>query len=562
MADDPTKQNQQTGDDASKKTNGAAQKASSEVNATDLLNLWGGMSTPQPAPPPPPKSASSAAPATPKPQPQMSKQAPVSIFPPDFGLQQPTPHQVQKPEFSKTEFKSATPPQAPIKPKPINPEPKPLPPPKPEPRLEPKPRPAYEPVLRPEPMLRSEPASHTPLRPESKPVPKPQPTPRPAPEKIEPKKQEFQKPEAKEHEKPLKPKPTDVIEGELVSSSQQSDREPEILEEGESFGDKVSEILQELNLGPRHIFYGLGCLVLVGFLIFGGISGLKNINLKFWENWTKKTVVEQPKKPANEISKEDTGIQQTADVGKISSVSLAQIGATGIDAVNVFGSEFEGAVSLPQYILLFSRMQNAYAADVNELLNKSTDRRSRLQSHLALLKKLEENGTLTLQKIKSELDTISVEYDALSAKQLEQDKIFFDQLKNLNSKNADDTLSDFISTSRKIVTFKARFKALQKIEAYYESGLPRLTARIKDIELNEEPLIKGIKVYDVKGSDLNLILSEDGDTQTQGQNTLGTQLGGGLKFIVPTSLNQAKGASGKDFIMDPYGKADKKTTLP
>ncbi|MBI5413671.1 hypothetical protein HZA42_04970 [Candidatus Peregrinibacteria bacterium] len=517
MADDPTKQDLPTGGDAAKKTNGAVKKASSEVSATDLLNLWGGMSTPQPAQPPPPK------PATPKPQPKMPKQEPVSVFPPDFGAPQPAPHSIPK-----TEFKPATLLPVPVKLEPINQEPRPMPPPKP----------MHEHLLRPEPMLRSEPM--------------PRPEPKPAPEKIEPKKPEPKKPEAKGPEQP--PKPADVIEGELVSSSQQPEQDPEMLEEGESFGDKMSEILQELNLGPRHIFYGLGCLAIAGFLIFGGVSGLKNINLKFWENWTKKTV-EQPVKPANEISKEDTGIPQTADVGKISSASLAAVGATGIDAVNVFGSEFEGATSFPQYILLFSRMQNAYAADVNELLNKSTDRRSRLESHLALLKKLEENGTLTLQKIKSELDTISAEYDALSAKQIEQDKTFFEQLKNFNSKNADDTLSDFISTSRKIVTFKARFKALQKIESYYESGLPRLTARIKDIELNKEPLIKGIKVYDVKGSDLNLILSEDGESaQTQSRNTLGTQLGGGLKIVVPTSLNQSKGASGKDFIMNPYGK--------
>lgn len=562
MADDPTKQDPRKSGDAAPKNDGATKKTSSEVNAADLLNLWGGMASPQPAPPPAPKPA---VPLPPKPAifPSAPKPAilPIPAIPKpqtqiDFDMR-PAQPPVQKPEF-----KPVTSPPLPIKPKPIEPEitkpatppsakpqlssqPRlsPEPPLKPEQRLEPKPKPPPHPQphspLKPEPRL--EPAPESPPHPQPKPVSKP--FPKPAPEKIEPK-PKFKEPEAKTPEQPSK-----VIEGELVSSLPQPEQEPEMLEESESFGDKFSEFLQELNLGPRHIFYGLGCLALAGFLIFGGISSLKNINLKFWES---KKTIEQPKKPANEISKEDTGILQTADVGKISSTSLAAIGATGIDAVNILGSEFEGATSFPQYILLFSRMQNAYGADVNELLNKSTDRRSRLKSHLALLKKLEENGSLTLQKIKSELDTINAEYDALHEKQIEQDKIFFEQLKNFNSKNADDTLSDFISTSRKLVTFKARFKALSKIESYYDSGLPRLSARILDIELNEDPLVKGIKVYDVKGSDLNLILPEDGGAQTQSQNTLGTQLGGGLKLIVPPSLTQ--GTSGRDLIMNPYGK--------
>ena len=59
------------------------------------------------------------------------------------------------------------------------------------------------------------------------------------------------------------------------------------------------------------------------------------------------------------------------------------------------------------------------------------------------------------------------------------------------------------------MTSKARYKAIGNMTHMYGQILRKMRVRIRDIELNREALITGVKVFDVKGSDLELILDPD-----------------------------------------------------
>jgi hypothetical protein len=118
-------------------------------------------------------------------------------------------------------------------------------------------------------------------------------------------------------------------------------------------------------------------------------------------------------------------------------------------------------------------------------------------------------------------------------------------LNALNAQTAQDILDTFIQTSQQVVDFRARFKALQKIAAFYEEGLPKLEARIRDMELNEEALVSGIKVYDVKGSDLQLILPVAGEAVKE------EKLSSGVIPFIPAHPSQV--GTEKDYITKPGG---------
>jgi hypothetical protein len=392
------------------------------------------------------------------------------------------------------------------------------------------PKPSSPPLHKPElplpPPRQSEPLRHEPPpKHEHKPPPRPEPKPEP---KIE-------KPE---HPRPSERKKEEALEGEIVSLKTQVAPEPEFLEEREGFGSQFDEFLQELNLSRKHIFYGIGCLILLIVLIFGGISGFR-----YYKN---RKTQQAPPPPTTEVSAPETGIPETVELGKVVPISAQSIGETGLATVISLGMGETSLTRIANYIMIFRRLQNAYASDINELLDKATDRRARLRSHLALLRKFLEEGNENLKNIKAELEIIKASYEPEKTKQEETDVNFFEQLTALNPQTAEEILEEFIDASQKVVAFRARFKALQKIEAFYEEALPKLTNRIRDIELNEEALVSGIKVYDVKGSDLQLILPVTGETVKEEE-----KLSSGVIPFIPTHPSKVK--TEKDYITQPGG---------
>lgn len=465
-------------------------KENTEPSAADLLSLWGGAPTSAPSPSTPPPSA---------PLPTMPK--PPSI-PPDVPKPAAPPAQ------------SAVPPRQPA----------PVPP-----------KHEHKPSPRPE-SMRPEPAA-----------------PRPEPAARE--KQKAPPPPPREKEK--------ALEGEIVTGKSKADTaapkaspaapaaippEPEFLEEREGFGAKLDEFLQELNLSRKHIVYGIGCLILLIALVFGGIAGFryyKDRKTQPTETPMAPPPAAEAEMPQPEIEKEIPGVPQTAEVGKITPLTEESIGETGLIAAIHIGTQEALLTRIANYIMTFRRLQNAYGSDINELLDKATDRRSRFRSHLALLRKLHEEGTESLNTIKAELEVIKVSHEPERAKQGQADINFFEQLNALNPQTTEEILYDFIDASQKIAAFRARFKALQKIETFYEEALPKLSNRIRDMELNEEALVSGIKVYDVKGSDLQLILPVSGEPVEE------EKLSSSAIPLIPTHPSQVK--TDKDFITKPGG---------
>lgn len=290
-----------------------------------------------------------------------------------------------------------------------------------------------------------------------------------------------------------------AVEGEVVDASQQptteNQQDPALLEEHGGFADRLAEFIQEINISAKSIF---GCLALIAVVTAGIMYGYKY----YVNNIKNKPVI----KPATEISTKETGIPSVAQVGEVKTFDYAQIGETGISANVIVGEEFQGSTPISLYVATFGRLQNAYESDVNEIMDKSTERRFELQRYVALLKELHAEGTDVVKKIKEEKALIQSQFDPQKLKQDESDKRFFANLNALNPLATETALDDFIVASQRVTELKARFQSLGKLQYFYEQALPKIADRIKAIELNVEPLVAGMKVYNVTGVNLKLIV--------------------------------------------------------
>ena len=368
--------------------------------------------------------------------------------------------------------------------------------------------------------------------------------------------------------------PSNALEGEIIESSSVPKSPPpraEMLDEKEE--SAFSEFLEELHLSKSHIFYGLGCIVLLVGFVWGGMAGWR-----YYKNLPsqKAPIVEVPApKSPTQITIQETGVPSTSSVGKVFILPPSQVGETGVLATAQIGEEEAGVTHLSDYIMTFRRLQNAYGVNIEGLLNQATDRRARLHSHVALLKKLLDEGLANQSKMTQEMAALQTEYLQEQTKQQVDDANFFEQLNALNPKTTEDILADFLDVSQKVVNLRGQYKALQKVRQLYVQGLPKLQQRIRDIELNEEPLVAGIKVYDVTGSDLELIVPVNGGVTipeeerlsnsafpllpsqvTTGQDFI-TQPGGGFADVVQpgssTQIIPTQPKTGRDFITQPGG---------
>jgi hypothetical protein len=160
------------------------------------------------------------------------------------------------------------------------------------------------------------------------------------------------------------------------------------------------------------------------------------------------------------------------------------------------------------YMNTLSKLQNAFATDIHQLLDNSSNRAQALQIHLSEL-------NVALDQAKDDYDELSTKRDTLkelfnetttAKNQLEEE--FFTATENLRNQEANKLLVDFIDASTRQVDLKAQYNALSKLKELYETAIANMEARIKDIELNKSALISGVKVVDIKGSDLELIIQE------------------------------------------------------
>jgi hypothetical protein len=184
-------------------------------------------------------------------------------------------------------------------------------------------------------------------------------------------------------------------------------------------------------------------------------------------------------------------------------------GETGITALTFYGELKDGADVINQFVVYMQNLQdvqNLYKTDVYAMLDRSTGRDKVLLDYLDKLKQAREKSQVLHDQIVVNMDDFNKSYQTLNPDKTKYEQDFFAAMANLEPEKSDLLLKGFIDITQKQSALKARVSALTKLEGYYASALVKLDTRILAVEQNRDALIQGIKVVDIPGADLNIII--------------------------------------------------------
>lgn len=284
--------------------------------------------------------------------------------------------------------------------------------------------------------------------------------------------------------------------------------------DGDPFDDEeesgLMDLLREANLSPRHLKFCcsgvLGVLLLIA-LFFGGKSALT-----WWSNRPvedDEPVTEEPETPVEEPSEDDYSFLDPSILGGILVGEDKAEEDPATDVGESLGDNSDSGDSFSDQINDFAKIYESLQVDVNILLNNSDSRLSTLRDYESELNYELYLAKQNLEALQNESNAFAEKFDAVEASKDDLELNFFAELQDLDAPAANAALNAFVKQGQEIVRLRALFNAREKLISYYEQALDVLELRIADITLNEEALVKGVKVVELEGSTLNLIIQEE-----------------------------------------------------
>ncbi len=187
-------------------------------------------------------------------------------------------------------------------------------------------------------------------------------------------------------------------------------------------------------------------------------------------------------------------------------------GETGITAAYFYGTgaDIEAATNrFIAYVKNLRELVSVYDVDVYAMLDETTNREKTLSDYQAKLNEIMEKSEKMVEEISIEVDDLKVSFQSLDPEKTRFEEDFFVALQGLAGEKADFLLKSFIDVSQKQSAIKAHVAALEKLLEYYQSSMERLSIRITSIEKNREALVQGIRVVDIPGANLDIIIREN-----------------------------------------------------
>ncbi|QQR55251.1 hypothetical protein IPG41_01685 [Candidatus Peregrinibacteria bacterium] len=274
-------------------------------------------------------------------------------------------------------------------------------------------------------------------------------------------------------------------------------------EEGGGFLD----ILKEAGLGVRQFKFCCGGVLGVGLLallIYGIVQWREGRDFSTDEPREVEDETQDPSEPS------EGGQSRYPDDSLWAGMHLGDTGLEddeSLDAGEDLGLEGNGDDALQKHIHDFSKVYESAQVDVNELLNRSSDRREALQEYVQELNFYHRSALQSREVLLSEVETLTRAFSTVETNKDEREAVFFEELEELDAYASTAALDAFVGYGQELIRLRAHYFAREKLLAYYEQIIPYVENKLLDIELNEEALVKGIRVVEVEGSDLDLIES-------------------------------------------------------
>lgn len=316
--------------------------------------------------------------------------------------------------------------------------------------------------------------------------------------------------------------------------------EVEVTKDSASFAD----MMREAGITKKHIFMVLGAFAFaVGVILFFALGGYK-----IFMSSDEDVVEEEAEvKVESEVSEVKSEVEPEESVLKDVTVppSFDQIfGLSGLVNSYIFGLEFskykilqglnvapvsEGGSmvgveaslavgksaevnknNIVYYTDVLRKIDEARKINLYDYLNKFVDRRKALQDHLGELNQLVLEADTDRNAILQELERLNAEYKAVSAQKDIFEKGFFESLNSFHGEGSYDNLELFIEASQRQIKDKAYYNTLKSLSEMFGAAISALSPRIQDISVNAEALIKGVRVFEVQGSNIDAIIIQNG----------------------------------------------------
>lgn len=153
-----------------------------------------------------------------------------------------------------------------------------------------------------------------------------------------------------------------------------------------------------------------------------------------------------------------------------------------------------------------SEISSLLQLDLLQLLNQSNERSDTLRSYRdelsQQLSRVQERGDVLDKQINS-LN------DVLNTTQQRQDQLQNDVFNNIDAKRpleSEQSLNDFLTLKSKTGELSTKARILQRIRTKYQLAQTLLTNKIRFVTANQEALVKGVRVVDIKDPQIQLIV--------------------------------------------------------
>lgn len=281
-------------------------------------------------------------------------------------------------------------------------------------------------------------------------------------------------------------------------------------EEGDAFSNQgertgIMDLIRESGLSGRHFTFccsGILVLAIIGGIVYASINGGFDFLKHWFDQKSNETVDETPTPEDVQDSDQDLAVQYGILIG----------GAILDEDQSTDLGEFLGSVaSNSEFAQIVNDLQMIYSGtnqDIFELLDQSKERATSLENYIDRLKYLQALGKTNIDKLQVQNRQIEQEFINAENNRDAFEEEFFVDLGNLDGNASSTSLNDYINHAQIVVNLRAKFRARERLIDYYSQVLEDLALRITDIEFNKEAIVKGVKIIDIQGSDLNLIIDE------------------------------------------------------
>lgn len=302
--------------------------------------------------------------------------------------------------------------------------------------------------------------------------------------------------------------------------------------ENESFGGMLSNMLRAVGIRPGKIFGCATVLLIIGGVVvlffFGGWgymqshfpslpsfsffstpapkfapsadkAGLNNADIVVANRFGHyRTNPHRYTPPSDDLAFIFGGIKRSL----FYPMSSTQAGLTTSYTVGFRGN---ATARFGLYVQNIAQIQNILNTDVAALLNAQKDRKPALDNLLQSLNNLYTVSQTNAAYVAKEIVTTRDRLAALKTQLAAIEKKFNTAVSQFLPQESSAQLDAYTAISKDQSEANAQLGAMTKINGYYVTAMVKLRARISDITTNSDALLKGVKVFDIKYSDIKII---------------------------------------------------------